>query len=612
MTFDLSGIPEELQVFIKEALEIRKAALLFAEKEIKVAMQESINEIKKHIGYGTFKGINKELNDVIEEQKIFFAAELDRILDKGLTKASYAGLSIGNGILKHYKAKGLIKGRLIEKDIIREAELIAKSTMEKKRVFKNKEFVLSDRIWDLSGNNYEKIKEIISSGINTDCVKVAKALTQYVKEGSATLAKDYPNMYNRMGGRVPKNLNYEALRLARNELSEVYWQSTIEGYKDNPAIKAVKWLLSNNRIPGFHDVCDELAYADDFGLGAGIYPLDDAPEKPHICCLCNLAPIIADDIKKGDAVNKPPENWEEIKERLRHKSSFINMDELTEEQKETLREQRREAYKRQKEKKERLKNDGKTDTGNKEKIQPNGLRNGSVERDATTSSGRTPLHGRGTDTRNNQQSRGDRGAKDVNTLQLQAVSYGNGDPRDYIKATAKDFRDNFSKSIVANPYKAFVEIHDEDYYKSCKNFMQKDGLSGISVTKDGNIVSVFKAKEMRKGELDRLIPLAIDNGGKKLDNFDGNLSNLYSKYGFIPVSKTPFNDKFAPSDWNYERDGRPDIIFWVHNGKKAGDVMADKAKGIVPSPSTLNKAINEIPIFKTYDAAEKYRDGLIP
>lgn len=352
MTFDLSGIPEELQVFIKEALEMRKAALLFTEKEIKAAMQESINKIKKHIGHGTFKGITKELSDVIEEQKIFFAAELDRILDEGLTKASYAGLSIGDGILKQYKAKGLIKGRLIEKDIIREAELIAKSTMEKKRVFKNKEFVLSDRIWDLSGNNYEKIKEIISSGINTDCVKVAKALTQYVKQGSETLAKDYPNMYNRMGGRVPKNLNYEALRLARNELSEVYWQSTIEGYKDNPAIKAVKWLLSNNRIPGFHDVCDELAYADDFGLGAGIYPLDDAPEKPHICCLCNLVPIIADDIKKGDAVNKPPENWEEIKERLRHKNSFINMDELTEEQKGTLREQRREAYRRQKEKKE--------------------------------------------------------------------------------------------------------------------------------------------------------------------------------------------------------------------------------------------------------------------
>lgn len=352
MTFDLSGIPEELQVFIKEALEMRKAALLFTEKEIKAAMQESINKIKKHIGHGTFKGITKELSDVIEEQKIFFAAELDRILDEGLTKASYAGLSIGNGILKHYKAKGLIKGRFIEKDIMREAELIAKSTMEKKRVFKNKEFVLSDRIWDLSGNNYEKIKEIISSGINTDCVKVAKALTQYVKQGSETLAKDYPNMYTRMGGRVPKNLNYEALRLARNELSEVYWQSTIEGYKDNPAIKAVKWLLSNNRTPGFHDVCDELAYADDFGLGAGIYPLDDAPEKPHICCLCNLAPIIADDIKKGDAVNKPPENWEEIKERLKHKNSFINIDELTEEQKETLREQRREAYRRQKEKKE--------------------------------------------------------------------------------------------------------------------------------------------------------------------------------------------------------------------------------------------------------------------
>ena len=356
MDFDLSGMPEELQGFIRTALQGRRKALLTAEAEIKAALQESINRIRERIGKrGVFTGITQELAERIAEEKVFFASELERITQEGLTRAAYAGLFVGEQTKRYYKAKGLLKFRLIEKDVLREAEIIAESTMRKQRIFKHKEFVLSDRIWDLSDNNYEKIKEIISSGINTDCVKVAKALQQYVKEGSETFVKDYPNMYERMGGRVPKNLNYEALRLARNELSEVYWQATIEGFKENPAVRAVKWLLSNNRLPGYHDICDEMAYADDYGLGEGIYPVDDAPEKPHICCLCSLAPVIAKDIERGDVANKPPENWEAIKARLQNTSAFTNLEELTEAQKEKLKEQRRAAYRARAEKKKTAK-----------------------------------------------------------------------------------------------------------------------------------------------------------------------------------------------------------------------------------------------------------------
>ena len=345
MDFDLSGLPEELQGFIRTALQGRRKALLTAEAEIKAALQESINRIRERIGKrGVFTGITQELAEHIAEEKVFFASELERITQEGLTRAAYAGLFVGEQTKQYYKEKGLLKFRLIEKDVLREAEIIAESTMRKQRIFKHKEFVLSDRIWDVSDNNYDKIQEIISSGINTDCVKVAKALQQYVKEGAETFVKDYPNMYERMGGRVPKNLNYEALRLARNELSEVYWQATIEGFKENPAVRAVKWLLSNNRLPGYHDICDTMAYANAHGLGAGIYPVDEAPEKPHICCLCALAPVIAKDIERRDVANKPPDNWEAIKARLQNTSAFTNLEELTEAQKEKLKEQRHAAY----------------------------------------------------------------------------------------------------------------------------------------------------------------------------------------------------------------------------------------------------------------------------
>lgn len=345
MNFDLSGLPEELQEFILTALQGRRKALLTAEAEIKAALQESISRIRERIGKrGVFTGISKALAEQIANEKVFFASELERITQEGLTRAAYAGLFVGEQIKQYYKAKGLLKFRLIEKDALREAERIAESTMRKERIFKNKKFVLSDRIWDLSDNNYEKIREIIASGINTDCAEVAKALQQYVKKGAETFAENYPNMYERIGGRVPKSLMYEPLRLARNELAETYWQATIEGFKENPAVKAVKWLLSNNRMLGFHDICDELAYADDHGLGAGVYPIDAAPAKPHICCLCALAPVIAKEIERGDAANKPPENWEAVKARLKNTSAFINLDELSEEQKEKLQKRRHDAY----------------------------------------------------------------------------------------------------------------------------------------------------------------------------------------------------------------------------------------------------------------------------
>lgn len=352
MDFDLSEVPEPVRQFIKDALQERRNALIGCEREIKQALQESVKRIQKELKGGLLYSVDENVKLLIESEKVNFAAKLDAITEKALTDASIAGLSIGERIKRAYNASAAgVKFKLIEKDIVREAELIAQSTMHKKRVFKNKPFVLSDKIWDISGNNLDKIKDIIESGVNTDARKVAEALACYVKKGAGNFVKDYPALAERLGGNLPKDLVYEALRLARNELSETYWLATIEGYKDNPAIKAVKWLLSNNRIPGYHDVCDELAYADDYGLGCGIYPLDDAPMKPHICCLCCLAPVILKDIEKGIG-NTPPENWDEVKERLKSGHGFINMDELTEEQKEKLREQRRQAYQRRKEKKE--------------------------------------------------------------------------------------------------------------------------------------------------------------------------------------------------------------------------------------------------------------------
>ena len=78
---------------------------------------------------------------------------------------------------------------------------------------------------------------------------------------------------------------------------------------------------------------------------------------------------------------------------------------------------------------------------------------------------------------------------------------------------------------------------------------------------------------------------------------------MYELYGFNPVSKTKFNCEFAPDDWNYERDGEPDIVFWIHNGDSAEDVVLNFGRYNVPWDIVQE--------FSAYEEAGRYRDELI-
>lgn len=170
-------------------------------------------------------------------------------------------------------------------------------------------------------------------------------------------------------------------------------------------------------------------------------------------------------------------------------------------------------------------------------------------------------------------------------------------------ATPEEFYEAIGKAKQKNAHGAFVTQHSIEDYQEMKLFITIDGQAGIAITKDNNIVSIFNGGEKR-GVLKTLLPLAIENGGRKLDNYNSDkLSAMYEMYGFNPVSQTKFNSKFAPDDWNYERDGEPNIVFWIHNGDSAEDVVLNFGRYLVPWDCVVS--------FETYDGAGKYRNDLI-
>ncbi len=170
-------------------------------------------------------------------------------------------------------------------------------------------------------------------------------------------------------------------------------------------------------------------------------------------------------------------------------------------------------------------------------------------------------------------------------------------------ATPEEFHKAIGKAKEINQHGAFVTQHSIEDYREMRLFITIDGTAGIAITKDNNIVSIFNGGEKR-GVLKTLLPVAIENGGNRLDNYNSpKLSAMYELYGFNPVSKVKFNSKFAPDDWNYERDGEPDVVFWIHNGDSAEDVVINFGRYIVPWD-----AVEE---FATYEEAEEKRNSII-
>ena len=170
----------------------------------------------------------------------------------------------------------------------------------------------------------------------------------------------------------------------------------------------------------------------------------------------------------------------------------------------------------------------------------------------------------------------------------------------------EQFYNRIGEAKRTNPFGAFVTQHEIEEYDGMNLYNDSTGTVGVAVTEDGNIVSVFKdANSPVKSAMTSILFTALSNGGVKLDNFNSPaLSYMYAQHGFIPVARTAFVDEYAPDDWNYERDGRPDIVFWVHNG----DSLETIANNI---DNYEDPDYDSLPMFDDYDEAEEYRDRLV-
>lgn len=144
-----------------------------------------------------------------------------------------------------------------------------------------------------------------------------------------------------------------------------------------------------------------------------------------------------------------------------------------------------------------------------------------------------------------------------------------------------------------------------EHWDNCRMFATKDG-STIAIQDNGTIISVCKNHDS-KDNMAGLMQFAVDNGGDKLDTFDGNYG-FYKHCGFEVMSWTPFssygqsmtgNREDAPYGWDSKIDNEEPIIFMGYTGNNENlsidEAIKEKANIYKNNPpaDTYEEAVDE-------------------
>lgn len=230
-----------------------------------------------------------ELEESLRQEEQLITSTLMTVVSQSILEATEAGASYSLNV-----TLAQIEGRLEKAPIQRIFARANTQAVEAIWARTHKGMMLSDRIWEKGRKARQAITEIIQDAVVTgeDPVETARKLEKYVRKGRNTLAQEYPGMMARMGGRIPADLSYEALRLVRTETAAAYGEGTIAAARVSPSYTGMKWLLSNNSTPC--DTCTSLAEKN-LGLGVGVYPPGEEPPMPaHPNCMCSLVPYHED------------------------------------------------------------------------------------------------------------------------------------------------------------------------------------------------------------------------------------------------------------------------------------------------------------------------------
>ena len=143
---------------------------------------------------------------------------------------------------------------------------------------------LSKRLWNITGDNGNKIDTIIKDNIakGANVRELAKELDKYVNPKNRITTKNFK------AGMDSNKISYQAQRLARTSITHAQTETMIQNAKKNPFCKGLKWNLSASHFSRMHGKMDE---CDDYN--GRTFKLEEVPLQ-HPNWICYFTEILED------------------------------------------------------------------------------------------------------------------------------------------------------------------------------------------------------------------------------------------------------------------------------------------------------------------------------
>lgn len=89
---------------------------------------------------------------------------------------------------------------------------------------------------------------------------------------------------------LARKARYHAIVIARTEAQIAFRAGHVEKAKESPYVVGIKWNLSGSHSRPCE--CEVYATQNRYGLGPGVFPPDQLPERPHPNCMCYFTDVV--------------------------------------------------------------------------------------------------------------------------------------------------------------------------------------------------------------------------------------------------------------------------------------------------------------------------------
>ncbi len=149
----------------------------------------------------------------------------------------------------------------------------------------------------------------------------------------------------------------------------------------------------------------------------------------------------------------------------------------------------------------------------------------------------------------------------VHSSNIQTANYYAKKYRGICEITFVQYRVYFAAACKYNP-RVKINCCIPEHTEHIKYFKSVDGISYLN-TDTGYMGGLCRFKDGTENLSKLHQEHRIALGGNQIDCYASNLVNLYKKQGFVEYQRIPFNEKYAPKNWQSDLFlcDKPDVVF---------------------------------------------------